>query len=174
MAVIQEKINRFNAYLDVVDEAHKIAVTAEITLPVFENTSETLNLSGMAGEVDSPSPGQFKSTQIEIPFTNISKEALKLAADDGKAIILKAAQENINTSTLARSLTGRTITIKGFTKEINYGKLLKGGFTNPSIKKEVVYYKDQLGKDVLTEVDKLNGISKINGTDLASGIASLI
>lgn len=171
---IPDKTDRFNMFIDVVDLAHKIAVTSEITLPTFEYASETLNLSGMAGEVDSPSPGQVKSTQIEIPFSSISKEGLELARKDNSTLILKSAQEIINTNALTRSHTGRTITIKGFTKEINYGKLLKGGFGNASIKKEIIYYKDQLGDDVLTEVDKFNGIYKINGGNVISDIENLI
>ncbi len=171
---IPDKTDRFNMFIDVVDLKHKIAVTSEITLPTFEYASETLNLSGMAGEVDSPSPGQAKSTQIEIPFSTISKEGLELARKDNSTLIFKAAQENINTNTLTRAHTGRTIIIKGFTKEVNYGKLVKGGLGNASIKKEIIYYKDQIGDDVLTEVDKFNGIHKINGEDVISDIENLI
>lgn len=172
--IIPDKTDRFNAYLDVVDAAHRIAVTSEIQLPTFEYMSETINLSGMAGEVDSPSPGQIKSTQIEIPFSNISKANFELARNDNATIILMAAQETINTETLSRTYVNRTVTIKGFTKEINYGKLLKGGYGNPSVKKEILYYKDQVGDDVITEVDKFNGITKINGTDLVADINKLI
>ncbi len=171
---IPDKTDRFNMFIDVVDLKHKIAVTSEITLPTFEYASETLNLSGMAGEVDSPSPGQAKSTQIEIPFSTISKEGLELARKDNSTLIFKAAQETINTNTLTRAHTGRTIIIKGFTKEVNYGKLVKGGLGNASIKKEIIYYKDQIGDDVLTEIDKFNGIHKINGEDVISDIENLI
>ena len=172
---IPEKINRFNGYLGNVDAASKlIGVTDEVTLPNFEMMSETLILSGMAGEVDSPSPGQLKSAQIEIPFSNISKNALKMAAEDDKTIILRAAQEELDTSTMKRSALARVITIKGMTKEINYGKLKKGGYGNPSIKKEITYYKDEIGGEVITEVDKFNGICKINGVDLLTDVDIII
>ncbi len=167
---IPDKTDRFNMYVDVADAAHRVAVTAEITLPTFEYMSETVNLSGMAGEVDSPSPGQIKSTQIEIPFTNISRANFEIARKDNATIILKASQEVLDTATLTRSQVNRTITIKGFTKEINYGKLTKGSYGNPSIKKEIIYYKDQVGDDVVTEIDKFNGITKINGEELVENV----
>lgn len=133
---IAEKINLFNAYLGSVNAANKlIGVTDEVTLPEFENMSETISLSGMAGEVDSPSPGQFKSVQVEIPFTNISADSLRAAADDSKTIILRAAQENLDTESLNKTPLGRVITIKGMTKSINYGKLKKGGVWKSILKK---------------------------------------
>ncbi len=175
MSRIAEKINLFNAYLGSVNAANKlIGVTDEVTLPEFENMSETISLSGMAGEVDSPSPGQFKSVQIEIPFTNISSEALRAAADDSKTIILRAAQEQVDTESLHKTSLGRIITIKGMTKSINYGKLKKGGYGNPSLKKEVVYYKEEYNGEVITEIDKFNTKCIINGVNIMQEIESLI
>lgn len=175
MSKIAEKINLFNAYLGSVDAANKlIGVTDEITLPDFENTSETISLAGMAGEVDSPSPGQFKSVQIEITFSNISEESLRMAADDSKTIILRAAQEQVDTESLSKSPLGRAISIKGMTKSINFGKLKKGGYGNPSIKKEVIYYKEEYNGETIAEFDKFNTICIINGKNILQDVASLI
>ncbi|MFG6330034.1 MAG: phage major tail tube protein [Lachnospiraceae bacterium] len=172
--IIPDKTDRFNVYLNVIDAAHKIAVTSEITLPTFEYMSSTISLSGMPGEVDSPSPGQIKSAQVEIPFTNISKDNFTLVQDDNIMIILKAALETINTEKLSRSHVNRTILIKGFTKEVNFGKLAKGEYGNPSVKKEIIYYKDAVNGEVITEIDKFNGVTKINGVDLVANIGDLI
>lgn len=175
MSKIAEKNNLFNVYLGSVDAKYKlVGVTDEVTLPEFENSSETLSLSGMAGEVDSPSPGQYKSAQIEISFSNISKEALQAVADDSKSIIMRAAQEKLDTETLSKTMIGRVITLKGMTKSINYGKLKKGGYGNPSIKKEVVSYKEELDGEVITEIDKFNGKSIVNGVNLMPEVESFI
>ncbi len=172
---IAEKINRFNCYLGSADAKDRlIGITDEVTLVNFEAMSETLSLAGMAGEIDSPSTGQFKSAQVELTFTNISEESLRAAADDSKAIILRSAQEVLNTETLAKSHVGRVTTIRGMTKSIDYGKLKKGGYGNPKIKKEVVYYKEELDGEVITEIDKINGKCVINGVDIAPDIESLI
>lgn len=53
-------------------------------------------------------------------------------------------------------------------------KLKKGGYGNPTIKKEVIYYKDQVGEDVIEEIDKFNGKAVINGEDVLGNVASLI
>ena len=172
---IAEKINLFNAYLGSVNAANKlIGVTDEVTLPEFENMSETISLSGMAGEVDSPSPGQFKSVQVEIPFTNISADSLRAAADDSKTIILRAAQENLDTESLNKTPLGRVITIKGMTKSINYGKLKKGGYGNPSLRSEERRVGKEYNSEVITEIDKFNTKCIINGENIMQEIESLI
>lgn len=172
---IVEKTNLFNVYAGEVNNSGKlIGVANEITLPEFENMSETLSLSGMSGEVDSPSRGQYKSAQMEIGFKNISKEMLNIVADDSMTIILRSAQETINTETMKKSHISRVITMKGMTKKVNYGKLAKGGYGEPSIVKEVVYYKEELDGEVITEVNKFGTSSIINGVNIMADVESLI
>ena len=172
---IPEKINRFNVYVGDVTDDNKIqGITDEVTLPDFSYMSETISYSGMAGEVDSPSPGQLQSATIEITFANISKQGMSMVADDSKKITMRAAQEVTDSETLAVSFVNRTIEIKGRTKSINFGRLKKGGFGNPSITKEVIYYKDTLNEEELTEIDKYNGKCKINGADVVANIDNLI
>jgi hypothetical protein len=152
-----------------------MGITAEMTLPTFNFMSETLNLAGMAGEVDSPAKGQLQSATIEIPFTNISKEGMAVASDDSKPLILRAEQEFLNTETLAKEMKGRVITVKGMTKAINMGTLKKGGYGNPSVTKEIVYYKDVVDGETITEIDKINGSPfTINGVNLAAESDNLI
>ena len=83
MSEIYDKTNIFKAYYGQVSEDARLAgVTDEVTLPNFENVSETLNLAGTVGEIDSPSAGQYKSATIDIPFTQVSKEAFGIMCDD--------------------------------------------------------------------------------------------
>lgn len=173
--IIPEKIRLFNAYVDTADAANKlVGVTDEVTLPDLEMMAEILSLAGMPGEIESPSPGQFKSAQMEITFSNISPEALELAADDSKTLILRGAQEQLDTETYGKSTIGREISVKGLTKGINFGKLKKGGYGNPSIKKEIIYYKDKVGETVVTEVDKINAKYVVNGVNQMADVEKLI
>ncbi len=172
---IAEKINRFNVYVGKSEASNKLAgVTSEVTLVDFKEKSESLDLAGVGGDVDSPSIGSFESATMEIPFSNISEDMLKLVADDSQVIILRSAQEELDTSDLSRSMLGRTVTVKGMTKEIDFGKLKKGGYGEPKVVKEVVYYKDEYNGKTLVEIDKFNNIYKVNGKDMLQNINSLI
>lgn len=174
--LIPDKIGRFNAYTGDADVANKLlGVTAEVTLPTFKFMSETLNLSGTGGQIESPAQGQLESTEIEIPFTNVSEQMLGIAADDSKPLVLRAEQEFMDKTTYAKVKKPRVITIRGLTKEINFGSLKKAGFGNPSIKKEVLYYKEVVDGVTVMEVDKLNGTPfVINGANMAAETDSMI
>lgn len=173
--LIPDKINRFNAYRGTATEANKLlGVTSEITLPKFESMTETLSLSGMAGEIDSPTVGQYKSVTMDITFTNIDQASLQLAADDATPLILRSAQEFIDPVTRCKSYQNRTITVCGLTKAIDYGKLKKGGYGEPKITKEVTYYKEVINDEVVTEHDKFNGKSVIGGVDITKDIMNYI
>lgn len=172
---IPEKLSLFRAYVgDSSAENNLVGITDEVTLPDFEFLSEPLNLAGMAGEVDSPSQGQLKSAQIEIPFSNISKKSLELAANDSKPLILRGAQEVLDSATMSKRNVGRVVTVMGMTKGINYGKLKKGGYGEPSIKKEIITYKDVVDGETVTDINKIDPKCVINGEDLLKGITDLI
>ena len=174
--LIPDKINNFNVYSGEVTPTSKIqGVTDEVTLPTATYMSETINHAGFAGEIDSPTVGQLQSMEMEIPFANISESGMKIVADDAKPIVLKGAQEFIDSESRHKSFQGRTITSIGMTKAINFGSLKKSGAGNPSITKELTYYKDELEdaegkKTTLTEIDKINGVFVINGVDMFSNI----
>ena len=175
MAKIAEKINRFNAYVGTTDAKNKLAgITDEVTLPDFKEMSESLNLAGMGGEIDSPSVGNFESAQTEIPFSNISREMFRLVMDDSVPLILRSAQEELDTGTLKKGFIGRAITVKGMTKEVDYGKLKKGGYGEPKIIKEIVYYKDEYDGETVTEIDKFNNVYIVNGVNKMADISRLI
>lgn len=162
--LIPDKINRFNVYVDTVDAANKlVGVSSEIQLPTFESLSETLYFAGSGGEIESPTVGQYKSAELEISFTNISRAAMELAADDSKMIILRGRQEFIDPETHKKTFKTRVISVRGMTKKIDYGKLKMSGNGEPSLTKEVTMYKDELDGETITEINKLGGGRMIIG-----------
>ncbi|MCM1058315.1 MAG: phage major tail tube protein [Firmicutes bacterium] len=173
--LIPDKINNYNVYSGTAAEANKlIGVTDETTLVNLQSMSETISLAGMAGEVDSPTQGQYQSMEITINFSNIAKSSLEVAAQDNVPLIFRSAQEFVNPENSTKVLKNRTITVRGMTKAINFGVLKKSGYGNPSITKEVVYYKEEIDGEVVTEIDKFNGKAIIGGVDQTREILDYI
>ncbi len=169
--LVPDKTNNYNVYLGTAAAANKlIGVTDETTLINLQSMSETISLAGMAGEIDSPTVGQYQSMEITINFSNIAKSSLTVAAHDNVPLIFKSSQEFIDPVSRTKSVKVRTITICGMTKAINFGTLKKSGYGNPSITKEVIYYKDEIDGEVVTEIDKLNGKAIVGGVDLTQDI----
>lgn len=172
---IPEKTSLFRGYVgESTEDNNLIGITDEVDLPDFEYLSETISLAGMAGEMDSPALGQLKSATMEIPFSSASKQSLRIAEDDSKPLILRSAQEVFDSATNQKTMSQRVITIYGMTKKINFGKLKKAGYGNPSITKEITSYKDVIDGEVITHIDKFAPTFIVNGVDLMKGITDLI
>lgn len=175
MNLIPDKINNYNVYTGTASEANKlIGVTDETTLIKLQNMSETISLAGMAGEIDSPTVGQYQSMEIQITFSNIARSSLDVASRDNVPLIFRSAQEFINPEDSTKSIKNRTITLRGMTKAIDFGTLKKSGYGKPSITKEVVYYKEVIDDEVVVEIDKFNGKAIIGGVDQTKEIQDYI
>lgn len=173
--LIPDKVNNYNVYTGTATAANKlIGVTNETTLIDLQNMSETLSLAGMAGEIDSPTVGQYQSMEITINFSNIARSSLEVAAKDNIPLIFLSRQEFINPEDNTKCFKTRMITVRGMTKKISYGALKKGGYGNPSVTKEVVYYKEVIDDEVITEIDKFSGRVIIGGVDLTKEILDYI
>ena len=173
--LIPDKINNYNVYSGTATEANKlIGVTDETTLIDLQNMSETISLAGMAGEIDSPTIGQYQSMNITITFSNIARSSLDVAAQDNVPLIFRSAQEFINPEDSTKSIKNRTITLRGMTKSINFGMLKKSGYGKPSVMKEVIYYKEVIDGEVVAEIDKFNGKAIIGGVDQTKDILNYI
>ncbi|MBE5917814.1 MAG: hypothetical protein E7273_13350 [Pseudobutyrivibrio ruminis] len=173
--LIPDKVNNYNVYTGTASAANKIiGVTDETTLVTLKSMSETINLAGMAGEIDSPAVGQYQSMELPITFSNVSSDTLSIAAQDNTPLIFRSAQEFVNPEDNTKSFQNRTITVRGMTKEINFGALKKGGYGKPSVTKEVTYYKEEINGQVCIEIDKFNGKAIIAGVDITKDILDYI
>lgn len=173
--MIPDKVANFNVYKGTAAKENRLlGVTDEITCPELESLTETINMAGFSGEFDSPAIAQYKNMEIEIPFTEISKENLAIAAEDGEPIIIRAAQEFLDPETQKKVLAQRTITIRGMTTKISYGKLKKAGKGDPYIKKSITCYKEEIDGEVVTDINKLTGDTIIAGVDVSSEIKKYI
>lgn len=167
---LPDKINNFNVY----DGKTKlIGVSAEVTLPPFEPLTDTLNVAGMAGEIESEVIGSFGSMKIEIPFENISEDFFVFAASTNP-VILRGSMEIFNTKTQAKHTIPVVLTVKGRTLTIDPGVLKKGGKGQPKITKEITYIKVTMNNTTQVEIDKLNNICIMGGVDLLEKIRSQI
>ena len=93
MSTIPEVINKYNVYGG--DEEEKfVGISDEITLPSFDMITHTMTGAGILGEIENPVVGQFKSTDIEIPFRMINKHAFSLMkTDQPMKLTIRGAQQ---------------------------------------------------------------------------------
>ena len=157
----EDKVHSFNVYED---GEVLVGIMDEIDLPGFEFLSDTISGHGIAGEIEDPTVGLTKSMEWEPKFRTLYKN-MSLNPLKSKTYTVRAAQQGRDAEGNV-GFSGVKAIIKGKPKSFSAGKLKKGSPAEPSSKIEVTYYKLEVNGECLVEIDKFNGVCKINGEDV--------
>lgn len=141
-----------------------VGVSSEVTLPNFEYLTETIDGSGIGGEIEEPVEGCFGSLETENSFQNISREYFDFVTQTG-IVTYRGSMQVLNPATQTNDFEGIVVTTKGKVKSFDLGSLKRGGKGEPKIVREVTYCKITIGGVTVLELDKYNLIWKLNGVD---------
>lgn len=167
---IPEKINNFNVYNS---GDMLVGITDEVTLPSFEAMTETISGPGILGEIESPNVGHFGSMTIEIPFRVLYNDIFEITkADEGVDITLRGAVQ-VQSLNSGKIYKGMRIVMRGMPKTLNIGSAKAGSPMGSSVILELLYIMIEVDGNKKIELDKLNNVYKINGTDYLAKIKSL-
>lgn len=171
MSVIPNKVYDYTVY----DESEKsLGITGEVTLPTLEATTSTLSGAGILGEMESVNIGHFGSTSVELTMKTLFQKSFDFLAYSGKSLILRAAQESVDSTNGQISHRALKITMKWQPKGLDLGKLATGAQTESKNTLEVFYIKIEENGKQLLELDKLNYVYKVNRVDQLSNIKKML
>lgn len=92
--LVPQVINDYNAYTE---DDLLIGLADEVTLPKIKNKTTSVSGMGIAGEVDSPVPGQFESMEATLNWNTMYSFATKMMNPNKNIqITLRAAMQNDN------------------------------------------------------------------------------
>lgn len=166
-----EIINSFNTYIDGVKG---IGLASEISMPTV--TSETIEVSGpgILGKISAPNIGQFESIEQEITFNLIYSSFVNMLSPKRQVnLTIRAAQQAVDKS-LGYAYKGLRIVEVGRVKEFTPGKVKSGEGMEAKVKLELTYLMIENDGEQIIEIDKLNGIYKVNGEDMLADVSALI
>ena len=138
---------------------------ADIELPSLEYVTESMSGLGIAGELDTPVIGHFKAISLKLKWNTVNENAVILLAPkthqlDIRASVQKFDAGNGEFGTDAVKRVARTVP-----KKFGVGKAEPGKKMDSETELEVNYLKLSQGGKELVEIDKLNFICTIAGTD---------
>lgn len=168
---VPEKINDFNCYLD---DVTMIGSGSSLDLPEVTMKSSTITGVGIAGELDSPSIGQFESLEQEISFNCLYSSFVGMLSPLSTVNLTIRAAQQVYDKEGGYVFKGLRIVEKGRVKKFKPGKVEKGEAMEASITLEVTYILIENDGELLVEIDKLNGVYKVNGTDMLAEVHALI
>lgn len=168
---IPEKINDYNVYLD---GNKMIGVAASATLPEVNMMTSTVSGVGVSGELDSPTIGQFESMEQEIQFNTLYSSAMDMLNPLSTVNLTFRAAQQVYDKTGGYAFKGLRVVEMGRVKKLNPGKIEKGESMEATVTMELTYIMIEVDGKQLLEVDKLNGVYKVNGIDMLAGVNSLV
>lgn len=161
MARIDETIINFAVY----EEATEYYGMAEVTLPEISNITQEVQGAGINGTLESVVLGHIEAMTMTMNFRTLTKNAIKLAEPRNHTLDLRAAQQEHDT------VSGKTNVVKVKhvlvvkPKKLNPGKLAQASPGEVSGEYAVSYFASYINGEKVTEIDILNFIYFINGTD---------
>ena len=136
--------------------------------------TETISGAGILGEYESPTPGHFGSTAIEIPFRTLYDSSFRLMEPGDRIITLRASQQSYDVAGGGVDHRGLKIVLKVRPKGLGLGNLAVGKPTDTKNTLEVLYIKIVENNKVLFELDKVNPVCVINGVDVLADVRDQI
>lgn len=170
MSNIPTVIHDYNVY----NNGNKIiGTTGEVTLPDFEPLTSAISGAGLLGEFEEVIIGQFKSMTMDINFRTLCDDIFKFM-DPTKTIDLnlRAARQEMKSESGEVAYGGMRIAVRGKLKGFTPGKLKQADQMESSIKLELSYILIEFDGKTKLELDKLNSVFKVDGTDLMEKVRS--
>lgn len=168
---IHEKLIDYTVFLN----GNTFLGTAGVQLPSLEMMSDTLKGAGIAGEIDSVTPGHFGPMPITLNWrTTPTPESVQLMKPKAHLIEFRTAIQVFD-KTVGESLqTGKKITVRAMPKKFELGKLEAATTMDGSTEMECNYLKIEEGGKTSLEIDKLNNIYVVDGFDFRANLRSIL
>lgn len=168
---VPEKINDANAYLDGVK---MIGTGASFDIPEINMKTSTISGGGINGEVDSPTIGQFESMEQAVSFNTLYSSAIGMLSPKSAVNLTFRASQQVYDKTGGYNFKGLRVVEKGRVKKFKPGKIEKGEGMEAEVTLELTYILIEVDGESVLEIDKLNGVYKVNGEDMLAEINALI
>ncbi|MBE6012084.1 MAG: phage tail protein [Lachnospiraceae bacterium] len=143
---------------------------AEVTLPEISHITEEIKGAGIAGAFNSGYIGHLEAMTLTLNFRSVTKDAIKLQEPRNHQLDLRAAQQyRDNTTGTYEKQNVKHIIIASPTK-FTPGKVAPASPAEASGEFSVTYFATFLDGKKMLEVDILNFIYFVNGTDYLADV----
>ena len=168
--IVKDKLVNYEVFL----EGKRSLGMADITLPKIEYKTATLSGAGIGGEIEMPTPGQVGSMEIEINWRTINEENAKLLAIRAHDLEFRGANENYDAGTGEIVIQAVKVNVRCLPKTGEIGSLKPAPNTDTKNTMEVLYLKVEVDDKKTIEIDKLNYIHYVDGTDYLAGVRNAL
>lgn len=166
MSKIDEIIVNYAIY----EDATECLGTAEVTFPELSSLTEEISGAGIAGKLESVIIGHLEAMTATFSFRTVTAAAVKLNEPRIHNIDCRVAQQNYNTVTAQMGTGAVKHIMKMIPKKFAPGKAAAASAADASGEYAVRYYAMYLDGELVTEVDPVRFIYKVNKIDYLADV----
>ncbi len=166
MGKIPEKLINFAVY----NEGAELLGVADATLPSLEYMTDSVSGAGIAGELDSPVVGHFKSMSVGLKFRTITGNVAELAAPRAHQLDLRGSIQMYDSASGTYIPTPVKVVVMASPKKAALGKFDVGKPQDSETELEISYLKMWLDGQEVVEIDKYNYLCVIDGVDYLAAV----
>lgn len=144
--------------------------TSEIALPKIEPMTSTLSGAGIGGEIEMPTPGMTGSLETELTWRTVNERNMEMLKTGAQDLELRNANEVYDAGTGLIKVQAIKINLRGLLKSGDLGSLKPADHTDTKTTIETIYLKITIDGKRIVEIDKLNYIYYVNGTDYLADV----
>ena len=138
---------------------------ADVTLPDIDYKTETLSGAGIGGEIDMPTLGQTNGMETSISWRTLNEDVTELLEQKAHDLEFRGANQHYDAATGKFRVQAVKVNIRGVPKKGGLGKLEPASRSDSENVLETLYLKVTIDGEKKVEIDKLNYIHFVNGTD---------
>lgn len=138
---------------------------ASIDLPDLKFKTATIAGAGITGDIEMATPGTTESLELTLNWRSIHSDLSEFSTQQAIDLVLYGSQHIYDQSKGSARAQQVKINVRGIPKNTPLGKFEPASITESKNTLEVLYLKVTVDNEVIFELDKLNYIYVVNGTD---------
>jgi len=158
---IPDKLTNFICY----DAGNEMLGIVDVTLPNLNYMTESMSGAGIAGEIDSPTKGHFQSLTTTINWRTLFADNVVYSAPETYHFAFMGNVQFYDEGSGEYRDTGIKVVMRCIPKNVTLGNLGVAAQMGTSVEYEIIYLLLSVAGRAKVEIDKLNFICTINGTD---------
>lgn len=166
MSKINETVINFQVY----ENATEFYGMAEVTLPEISNITNEVKGAGISGTFESVVLGHLEAMTLTLSFRTLVKDAIALLEPRNHQIDLRVAQQDKDTVTGQTKVVALKHVFVVKPKKLNPGKIAPATPADASGEYAVTYWATFINGEKVLEIDILNFIYFVNGTDYLADV----
>jgi uncharacterized protein len=168
--IIPNQVNNYSIWF----QGNRFIGMATVTLPNLQNMTDELKGAGLGGVTNMPVAAHYQDWTATFNFHTITKEGCELMRQDGLKIEARAGMQYLDSGQHKLQIGAWRFVMATFPRGFDLGTLEVGVKENAVVEVGVSYIKGVLDGREMFELDKINLISRVLGTDYALPIRQAI